>query len=136
MPPRSTGLPRADARDDFVPTRRRGQLARLVAFLRREPDDVNMMLPYDEVVQALGRVGRKSLGVQPIPLDSIVGNVGRTRDFDRSFRPASSNVRARWDGTQRLVGGASRSHPSTSCAWAASTSFATATIACRWRAHW
>jgi len=97
MPPRSTGLPQADARDDFLRARRRGQLARLVAFLRREPDDVNMMLPYDEVVQALGRVGRKSLGVQPIPLDSIVGSVDRTRDFDRSFRPASSNVRARWE---------------------------------------
>jgi hypothetical protein len=69
----------------------------LVAFLRREPSDVNLMLPYDEVVQALGRVGRKELGVQTIPLDSIVGSVDRTRDFDRSFRPASSNVRARWE---------------------------------------
>jgi hypothetical protein len=97
MPPRSTGLPQADARDDFLRARRRGQLARLLAFLRREPDDVNMMLPYDEVVQALGRVGVKRLGVQPIPVDSIVGSVDRTREFDRSFRPASSKVRARWE---------------------------------------
>jgi hypothetical protein len=97
MPPRSTGLPQADARDDFLRARRRGQLARLITFLRREPSDVNMMLPYDEVVQALGRVGRKSLGLQSIPLNSIVGSVDRTREFDRSFHPASSTVRARWE---------------------------------------
>jgi hypothetical protein len=95
--PRSTGLPSADAQDDFLRARRRGQLARVVAFLRREPDDVNMMLPYEEVVRALGLVGTKWLGLQTIPLESIVGSVDRRQEFDRAFRPASSTVRARWE---------------------------------------
>jgi hypothetical protein len=94
---RSTGLPSADAQDDFLRARRRGQLSRLTTFLRREPDDVNLILPYDEVVRALGRVGKQELGVQAIPLGSIVGSVDRRRDFDRAFRPTSSQVRARWE---------------------------------------
>jgi len=94
--PRSTGLPSADAQNDFQRARRRGNVQRLVAFLRREPDDVNLILPFDEVVAALGMVGRRSLGVQLIPLDSIVGTVDRLRSFDRFFNPASTEVRARW----------------------------------------
>ena len=97
MPPRSTGLPSADARDDFLRARRHGQLQRIVSFLRREPDDVNLVLPYDEVVGALGQVGSQSLGLKTIPLDSIVGSVDRHREFDRSFHPASSQVRSRWE---------------------------------------
>jgi hypothetical protein len=94
---RSTGSAAADARDDFLRARRRGQLARVLAFLRREPDDVNLILPFDEVVHALGQVGRRALGVQTIPLASIVGTVDRGRDFDRAFRPASAALRARWE---------------------------------------
>jgi hypothetical protein len=95
--PRSTGLPSADAQDDFLRARRRGQLARLTAFLRREPDDVNLILPFDEVVAALGYVGERHLGLRTIPLSSIVGSVDRRREFDRGFRPASSQVRGRWE---------------------------------------
>jgi hypothetical protein len=51
------------------------------------------------VVGALGRRGQRDLGVQVIPLDSIVGTVDRGRgEFDRAFRPARSDVRSRWEG--------------------------------------
>jgi hypothetical protein len=72
-------------------------LSRLAAWLRREPDDVNIMLPFDEVVTALGRSGERRLGLQVIRLDSIVGSVDRTRDFDRRFRPTSGRMRERWE---------------------------------------
>ena len=72
-------------------------MSRLAARLRREPSDVNVILPFDEVVDALGRRGEKSLGLQTIPLDSIVGTVDRSREFDRAFRPTSSRVRPRWE---------------------------------------
>jgi hypothetical protein len=94
---RDTGLPSADAQFDFSRARRRRALARLSARLRREPDDVNHILPFEEVVQALGRVGERRLGEQVIPLDSIVGTVDRSREFDRSFRPTSPRVRERWE---------------------------------------
>jgi len=64
--------------------------------LRREPDDVNHILPFEEVARALGRVGERRLGQQLIPLDSIVGTVDRSREFDRAFRPTSPRVRERW----------------------------------------
>jgi hypothetical protein len=92
-----TGFPRADVEDDFLRARRRQVLARLVQRLRREPDDVNLILPFDEVVAALGRVGEQRLGLRTIPLDRIVGSVDSMRDFDRRFRPTSSRVRERWE---------------------------------------
>ena len=91
-----TGFPAQDARTDFSRARRRRLVARLVARLRRAPHDVDLILPFEEVIKALGVRGERSLGLQVIPLDSIVGSVDRTRDFDRSFRPTSSRVRPRW----------------------------------------
>jgi hypothetical protein len=92
---RDTGLPSADAQFDFSRTRRRRALARLSARLRRA-DDVNHILPFEEVAQALGRVGERRLGLELIPLDSIIGTVDRAREFDRDFRPTSPRVRERW----------------------------------------
>jgi len=91
-----TGFPRADVEDDFLRMRRRQALARLAHRLRREPDDVNLILPFDEVVAALGLRGERSLGLQTIRLDSVVGTVDSTRDFDRRFRPTSGRVLERW----------------------------------------
>lgn len=97
---RDTGFPVADAENDFLRARRRQVLSRLATWLRRQPDDVNIMLPFDEVVAALGRTGERRLGLQVITLDSIVGSVDRQREFDRRFRPTSGQVRERW---QRLA---------------------------------
>jgi hypothetical protein len=94
-----TGFPTQDAQTDFSRARRRHQLASLAARLRREPDDVDLILPFDEVVAALGRRGERRLGRQVIDLDSIAGTVDRSRrEFDRSFRPTSHRVRRRWQG--------------------------------------
>ena len=71
-------------------------LADLGRRLRFEPDDVGYILPFEEVVEALGRVAEHDLGLQTVLLDSIVGTVDRTKDFDRAFRPTSPRLRARW----------------------------------------
>jgi hypothetical protein len=92
-----TGLPRETAKADFARQRRRRALASIAAHLRFEPDDVSAMLPFEEVVAALGRKSQRDLGIQLIPLDSIVGTVDRRRgEFDRDFLP-SSGVRPRWE---------------------------------------
>jgi hypothetical protein len=93
----STGFPDQDAQTDFSRARRRHELAQLARRLRREPDDINVILPFDEVVQALGWRGERRLGLQTIDLDSIVGTVDRTREFDRKFRPTSRRLRQRWE---------------------------------------
>jgi hypothetical protein len=92
-----TGFPLADAQNDFLRARRRQALSRLGQRLRRTPDDVGMILPFEEVVAALGRIGERSLGLQSIQLETIVGTVDRTTDFDREFRPTTSRVRSRWE---------------------------------------
>jgi hypothetical protein len=92
-----TGFSAADAQSDFSRARRRRALSALSRRLRREPDDVDQILPFDEVVAALGKVGERRLGLQTIPLDSIVGTVDRAREFDRRFRPTSRRVRQRWE---------------------------------------
>lgn len=95
--PRSTGLPGLDAQNDFIRARRRAAVGALVSRLRREPDDVGLILPYEEVVRALGFVSERSVGLEVLPLDAIVGTVDRGRDFDRRFRPTSGRVRGRWE---------------------------------------
>jgi hypothetical protein len=95
--PKDTGLPETDAQFDFNRARRRRILSRLANRLRREPSDFNLILPFEEVVEALGRRGERSLGLQTIELDSIVGTVDRSREFDRRFLPTSERVRPRWE---------------------------------------
>jgi hypothetical protein len=94
---RSTGMPGVDAQHDFMRARRQATLARMAARLRGEPDDVRLVLPYEEVVAALGFVSERPAGSQVVALDAIVGTVDRGRDFDRRFRPTSGSVRSRWE---------------------------------------
>jgi hypothetical protein len=97
MPPLRTGLSSADAQDDFMRARRRQGMSRLARRLSRADPDIDAILPFEEVVAALGRLGERDLGVHVIPLDSIIGTVDRPRGFDRDFRPTSSKVRTRWE---------------------------------------
>jgi hypothetical protein len=95
--PHTTGLPGLDAQHDFLRARRRATMSRLAARLRGEPDDVRLILPYEEVIDALGFVSEHSAGSAVVPLDAIVGTVDRGHDFDRRFRPTSGRVRSRWE---------------------------------------
>lgn len=95
--PRSTGFSGADAQDDFLRARRSQTLGRLARRLRRAPGDVDLILPFEEVVEALGRTGERSVGLLSVALDSIVGTVDRTAGFDRRFRPTSGRLRPRWE---------------------------------------
>jgi hypothetical protein len=94
---RRTGLAGVDAQDDFLRARRRQMLARASRVLTRERGDVDVILPFDEVVEALGRVGEHELGLQVVALDTIVGTTDRLSGFDRQFRPTSARMRGRWE---------------------------------------
>jgi hypothetical protein len=93
----STGFPGSDAQSDFARARRGRLLADIGRRIRREPNDVALMLPFEEVVEALGRTGQRDLGLHVVPLDAIVGTVDRTVDFDRGLRPTSARLRSRWE---------------------------------------
>lgn len=93
----STGFPRADVENDFMRARQRQFLAALVRRLRGGRGDGARIVPLDEVVCPLGWRGERQLGLQTIPVDTIIGTVDSRRDFDRRFRPTSGRVRHRWE---------------------------------------
>ncbi len=100
-----TGFPAADSRDDFARARRTATLARLAARLRLRSGDLDVLLPFEEVVSALGRRGETRLGPKMVDLDQIVGSVDRVTGFDRRFRPTSDLARRRFE---RLAGAVRR----------------------------
>ena len=91
-----TGFNSQDAQSDFSKARRRAALASLAFRLRGQAGDVSTLMPFEAVVEALGRVGEKRIGLKTIALDSIVGSVDRSDQFDREFRPTTKRVRQRW----------------------------------------
>jgi hypothetical protein len=93
----SSGFSASDAQHDFARARRARLLSDVSRRLRGEPDDVGLILPFEEVVDALGRTGQVDRGLQVVPLDMIVGTVDRAVDFDRGFRPTSARLRSRWE---------------------------------------
>lgn len=54
------------------------------------------LLSFDEVQRILKAHQQVDRGAQMIPLDRIVGSVGRYRDFTRAFLPRAGSNRERW----------------------------------------
>jgi nucleotide-binding universal stress UspA family protein len=79
--------------EDFRRARHRASLKALVARLRGGPSE---LLSYEDVSKKLG--GRESprRELKEIPLDAIVGSVGRYRDFTRDFLPRRDSDAGRW----------------------------------------
>lgn len=74
-----------------------------LARLTGQPKD---LLPYDAVVEVLEVYEHRQLTErQSIPLDKIVGSVGRHREFTRTFRPRGSVSRDRWAGIDAAMEG-------------------------------
>jgi len=95
--PLDTGFPVQDARDDFLRVRRRQALSSIRRRLHGRNATYDVLLPFDEVVAALGRRGERDLGKEAVEVDSIVGSVDRTTGFDRLFRPTSDEVERRFE---------------------------------------
>jgi hypothetical protein len=92
-----TGFPESDAGAAFARERRRASLARVASRLTKRRQDALALVPFGDVVAALGRVSERDLGLQEIALDSIVGTVDRrSGEFDRLFRPRSRRLQRRW----------------------------------------
>ena len=65
------------------------------------------LMPFDEVLRAIGaaRPRRAHRIPESIPLDKIVGSVGRYSDFTRSFLPTENVDRERWIRVAALLDG-------------------------------
>jgi len=64
------------------------------------------LLSFDEVRQRLRLHDERYIGLQEIPIDKIVGSVGRYKDFTRSFLPRTNAVRSRWQRLDSMARGA------------------------------
>jgi nucleotide-binding universal stress UspA family protein len=78
---------------DFHEARRRATLERMMSALSGESPE---LLSYDEVRDRLDarETARRTLG--EVPLDAIVGSVGRYNDFTRTFLPRQDQDAQRW----------------------------------------
>ncbi len=90
----------ADA--DFSRARRKAFLRRIGSYLRNDPGS-NRLLSFDEVKQALGAVEQVYLGMRTVPVEKIVGSVGRHRDFDRAFLPSKAGTESRWKKIDEMM---------------------------------
>lgn len=78
---------------DFWRARRRANLREALSFLRREPTE---LLSYEEVRHKLRAVEESTPKLEEVPLDDIVGSVGRYNDFTRGFLPRQDSDKERW----------------------------------------
>ncbi len=82
------------ASDDFNIAIRKGFWRSVVSWLKRKD---NYLLPFDEYRKRLPFASEHYIGMRQIPLDRIVGSVGRYQDFDSVFLPRHERIRPRWE---------------------------------------
>ncbi len=85
--------PHPDSLLDFDRARRKALIQDVLGLITGEPAD---LLPFEEVRRQLRLHNSHFIGLHEVPLDMIVGSVGRYRDFTRTFLPRRDSLRARW----------------------------------------
>ncbi|MEM6453548.1 MAG: hypothetical protein AAF772_00500 [Acidobacteriota bacterium] len=88
----------SDAESDYENALHRSAWRRIASWFRGGP---NQLMPFDDVRARLPFRGQRHLGLRAVPIDSIVGSVGRYRDFDRAFLPTQRDTRDRWLSVRR-----------------------------------
>ena len=78
---------------DFQRARRSATMQQILARLRGKSDT---LLCYNEVRRQLQAGPAVERGLQEIPLNKIVGSVGRYQDFTRAFLPKRDSNKDRW----------------------------------------
>ncbi len=97
------GATRVSAGMDFQRARRRAALRSV--FARLLGTDSDRLLPYEEVRRRLRAVEGREVTLQDVPLDAIVGSVGRYQDFTREFMPLFDEDKGRWVGVRMAMTG-------------------------------
>ena len=90
------------ALEDFHSARRRAGIEQM---LSRITGRSNELLNYDDVRRQLQATNKVDRGIQDIPLDAIVGSVGRVKDFTRTFMPKNNSDAERWARVKSVTQG-------------------------------
>lgn len=83
----------------FDRARRREVYRRLSDVVRRK--DGAELFDLDDLRARVRLFEQTYVGVQPIPVDRIVGSAGHTEDFDKNWRPRRPEVAERWMRLER-----------------------------------
>ncbi len=86
----------------FDEARRAALMGDLLSHVTGRPSD---LLSFDQVREKLRLKNLVDRGVQEVPLDRIVGTVGREKDFNRAFLPRDESLRRRWEAVEGLAQG-------------------------------
>jgi len=81
------------AQDDFERAYRKGFWRKLSSWFTGKR---NELLPFDALRERIPIRGQHYIGLQQVPIEQIVGSLGRYRDFDRAFLPRQDRTRSRW----------------------------------------
>lgn len=81
------------------------QRAAVQEVLARITGKSTQLLSYEEVAEKLNLHVRTERGLHDIPLDAIVGSVGRYNDFTRTFLPRRVEDQQRWAGVKAAMEG-------------------------------
>jgi nucleotide-binding universal stress UspA family protein len=98
------GQPKESASEDFHRARQRAELERILASFTRKSAD---LLSFEEVRGKVRGIQGNRQVLKDVPLDSIVGSVGRYDDFTRDFLPLRDNDKERWATVELLSKGES-----------------------------
>ena len=83
----------ASALDDFRDARRKASIQRVLSSLIGKTAN---LMAFSDVYEKLGGERIQKRGLLTIPLDAIVGSVGRYEDFTRKFFPRLEQDKERW----------------------------------------
>ena len=86
--------------EDFKRARRAAAMQQMMARLTGKSAD---LLAYDDVCRYVSASDEVKQGVREIPLDAIVGSVGRYQDFTRTFWPKNDSDEERWVSVKTAV---------------------------------
>jgi hypothetical protein len=95
-----TQITRMEARKHWDRARQAVLFERITGLLPSRSSD---LLPFEEVRDRLRLVQKTYRGVQEIPLDLIIGSVGRYRDFTRTFLPRNPDLQERWQRVNEVA---------------------------------
>jgi len=79
------------------------QLADREAFLGRLTGKETRLLPFEAIRRNLHQQNPLYRGIREVPLNQVIGSVGRYKEFTRSFLPLSNNLKERWVGVESLA---------------------------------
>jgi len=84
---------RSEAIQEWMDARSKALWVKLRAYVQRK--DINLK-DFEVVAKELGLLNPRYRGLQEIPLEQIVGSVGRYKDFITHFLPTTRSMEERW----------------------------------------